>query len=85
MGHVMDSNSSTSDCVNWTINIPVPRCPRCGQTLPNCPDCGQPIPAPSAPWYPAPWPGYPQPYIGDPPYWYYQTWCGTTGRNLVEC
>ena len=52
----------------------VPHCPRCGQALPNCPDCGQPIPAP---WVPNPWPGYPYPYTGDPPYPYYWTWCGT--------
>lgn len=67
----MDPNNSTSDCVNWTFTYPLPRCPRCGQTLPKCPDCGQPIPA--APAFPWVWPPY---YVGDPPYWYYQTWCG---------
>lgn len=73
-------NLSTTD--HYTIQ-PVPHCPRCGQRLPNCPDCGQPIPAPAWPWYPNPWPGYPNPYIGDPPYWYYQTWCGTNTTSTV--
>jgi hypothetical protein len=43
-------------------NLPVShggQCPRCGY----CPCCGR-----GGGWHPAPWPGYPAPYVGDPIY-----------------
>jgi hypothetical protein len=54
-----------------TLPTPTPkRCPNCGA----CPNCGHKDAAPS-PWV-QPWPGYPNPYIGDPPGWLTG---GTTG------
>lgn len=50
------------------------QCPNCGR----CPHCGH-TPTPSLPFHP--WPGYPQPYVGDwPPSPYQPTviWYTTT-------
>ena len=47
--------------------LPPQPCPHCG----HCPTCGRPRQS-----YPA-WPQYPPYYVGDPPWWYYQTWCSS--------
>jgi hypothetical protein len=52
------------------------KCPRCGY----CPCCGRG--GRGGGWYP---PIHPTPpyYVGDPPYWYQQTWTNTLSENIT--
>ena len=53
----------TSETIGYLVPQPAPhRCPNCGA----CPLCGHPMPHIAQPWV-NPWPGYPNPYIGDIP------------------
>jgi hypothetical protein len=52
-------------------------CPGCGR----CRDCGRPYE--TQPYFP--WPGYPNPYIGDAPYWPNGiTWTSSVTTNLTN-
>lgn len=65
-------------------------CPYCGR----CKHCGQPVPPVINPVYPQPivipstntppWPGYPPPYVGDPPSYPWTVTCGTSGLTGAD-